>query len=288
MLECVINISEGSDYKLLREISDAGGDSVCDIHLDAIHNRSVLTLIAPDVMENAKNVTKKAVSILDITTHRGLHPRFGVVDVVPFVPFTPGEIAPQSLDKATEYRNEFVAWAQKDLGLPCVTYEPERSLPETRKLLRQSALGIFPHETAGVACVGARKLLVAYNIYIGEGNGERAKLIAGRIRSASVRSLGFSLNGKEQVSCNLVDLTASGPQEAYEAVSRYTEITGTELVGLVPMGLLGQIDAGLWEKLDLAYEKSPEYRLSLSPAKRKELIASLLEEKLINSDGKSG
>jgi hypothetical protein len=89
--------------------------------------------------------------------------------------------------------------------------------------------------------------------------------------------LGFSLDGEGQVSCNLINLSDAGPQEVYNLVSKYTQITRTELVGLAPMALLDKpYDK---ESLDLAYEKSLEYRLTLTAKERSQLITSLLEKK---------
>jgi len=270
VFECVINISEGTDLNIISAIAVSADTSLCDVHIDPIHNRSVLTLVGEDVLEAVKRVTKAAVDLIDITTHTGLHPRFGAADVIPFIPFTPGSIAKEDLAAAKGYRDDFIRWAGRTLGLPCISYGPERSLPEVRKLLKNSASQMTGHKTAGITSVGARQLLLAYNLYIGKGDGQRAVAGANEIRSSSVRSLGFCLNGEEQVSCNLIDLENSGPLDVYNELSQSYDVQKTELVGLIPLGLLQTIDRNCWEKLDLSYEKTVEYRLSLSDKERSE------------------
>jgi len=276
MFECVINISEGKNPEIIGAIALAAGASLCDVHKDPLHNRSVLTLVGNDILEAAKRVTRVTVELIDITVHDGLHPRFGAADVIPFIPFTPGSIAKQDLAAAKDYRDDFIEWAGKTLGLPCIGYGPEHSLPEIRKLLKNCEPPMAGHKTAGITSVGARQLLLAYNLYIGKGNGQKSAFAANKIRSSSVRSLGFCLDGQDQVSCNLIDLENYGPLDIYNELSRSYDIQKTELVGLVPLGLLERIDQDSWEKLDLSYEKTIEYRLSLNDKERRERALSTL------------
>ena len=280
MFECVINISEGVNVSVIRKLALVAGNSLCDIHVDKIHNRSVLTLVDTDILQPVKMVTKLAVESIDISRHQGLHPRFGAVDVVPFVPFTKGSITKQDLTPAQRLRDDFIKWAKEELGLACMPYGSELSLPQVRKILKDPVQNIKRHQTAGVTCVGARQLLLAYNLYIGRGNGERAAFIAKQIRARDVRSLGFCLQGEDQVSCNIVDLESCGPQEVYEKVSQYANVTKTELVGLIPLGLFERTDPTYLDKLDISYEKTIEYRLSLDEKERHEKILSILEKQI--------
>src|SRR3954470_10923150 len=93
VLECVINVSEGRRAAVVAQLAAAGGAHVLDVHSDAHHNRSVLTLAGPGVEEAARAVTVAAVERLDLRTHTGVHPRIGVVDVVPFVPLAGSTMA---------------------------------------------------------------------------------------------------------------------------------------------------------------------------------------------------
>ncbi|MDQ1396618.1 MAG: glutamate formiminotransferase / 5-formyltetrahydrofolate cyclo-ligase, partial [Acidimicrobiaceae bacterium] len=119
MLECVINVSEGQRLDVVTALADAAGRALLDVHTDPHHNRSVLTLAGPDVEEAARAVATAAVRYLDITAHSGVHPRIGVVDVVPFVPLRGSTMA-----DALEARDRFAEWMTTTLGVPCLRYGP--------------------------------------------------------------------------------------------------------------------------------------------------------------------
>ena len=129
VLECVVNVSEGRSPEVLEAIAAAAGDDLLDVHRDPDHHRAVLTLIGPDA---PRAVAAEAVRRLDLRTHDGVHPRLGVVDVVPFVP-----LARSAIDDAIAARDAFAAWAAADLGVPCFLYGPpgpeHPSLPELRR-----------------------------------------------------------------------------------------------------------------------------------------------------------
>ncbi|MBV8236350.1 MAG: glutamate formiminotransferase, partial [Acidimicrobiia bacterium] len=216
MLECVINVSEGRDEVVVERLRDAPRRHLLDLHRDRRHNRAVLTLAGPDVEEVARAVARQAVNSIDLGAHAGAHPRLGAVDVVPFVP-----LDGSTMDDAVAARDRFAAWAADELGVPCFLYGPERSLPE----VRQGAFGALfpdtgprvPHPTAGAICVGARPVLIAYNVWLVPGTDvSLAKGIAGDIRTSAVRALGLDLEGLAQVSLNLVDWEETGPAEAYD------------------------------------------------------------------------
>jgi glutamate formiminotransferase len=278
LTECVINISEGRDVDVIRDIADQAEATLLDVHTDPEHHRSVLTLggQTDSIEEAARSVMSTAVRRIDLGDHQGVHPRMGVVDVVPFVPLGPtGRI-----DTAIDARNRLAAWAGSDLELPCFLYGPERSLPDVRReafrTLDPDTGPSTPHPTAGATAVGARPLLVAYNIWITVSEGSEfdtagavglARGIASSIRSPSVRSLGLAVGSGAQVSCNLIEPHATDVATLFDTVSHLVDEAGgdverAELVGLVPRELLTGVPSHRWAELDLSEEKTIEGRLA--------------------------
>lgn len=263
MLECVVNLSEGRRRdvldRLVADVRSVAAGSVLDVHSDPHHHRSVVTLVgepAPRVL------TAGAVASLDLRDHEGAHPRLGVVDVVPFVP-----LAGACLDDALAARDRFADWAANELGVPCFRYGPERSLPEVRRRawhdLGPDTGPERPHPTAGAICVGARPVLVAYNVWLAPGaTVADAKRVAAEIRGPQIRALGFALGERVQVSMNLIAPDELGPAEAFDAVAQRIEVDGAELVGLVPESVLLRIPPRRWDELDLAPDRTIEYRLT--------------------------
>lgn len=263
MLECVINISEGRRDEAVDQIADGGGTLVLDVHRDRHHNRSVITMAGDDVEDAARQVARTAVDTLDLRNHQGVHPRIGSVDVVPFVP-----LGDTPMIQAIEARNRFGEWAATDLGLPCFYYGPERSLPELRRhafqTLEPDAGPKMPHPTAGAACVGARRVLVAYNLWLRDPDIETARRIAKTLRSEHLRTLPLLLGEEIQISCNLTEPGVIGPAEAFDAVSAFAPIARAELVGLLPESVLRDIPRSRWDELDVGKEKTIEWRLASS------------------------
>jgi len=257
VLECVVNISEGSRPDLITTITASAGDSLLDVHSDVHHNRSVLTLVG----ENApRAVARAAVAALDLRRHRGVHPRIGVVDVVPFVP-----LAESSLTDAVAARDRFLAWIAGELGVPGFAYGPERSLPEVRRRafadLAPDAGPGKPHPSAGAVAVGARPVLVAWNVWLAEPDLASARRVAREIRGPHLRALGLPVGGRVQVSMNLTAPDVIGPAEAWDLVAARAPVAGAELVGLVPRSALDRIPPERWPQLDLAVSKTIEARL---------------------------
>ena len=226
----------------------------------------------------AKALTRLAVEMLDLSTHAGAHPRFGVVDVVPFVPLGPDpDLAP-----AVAARDAFASWAASTLDLPCYVYGPlpggeVRSLPEVRRrafaTLPPDHGPAAPHPTAGAVAVGARPLLVAYNLWLEGADLTGARKVAAALRGPSVRALGFDLGAGVQVSCNLLDPLVLGPGEVYDRVAALLRTAGArgqatgiirraELVGLLPAAVLQQIPPRRWAELDLSPDRTIEARLA--------------------------
>jgi glutamate formiminotransferase len=261
VLECVLNVSEGRRPAVLTALAAAAGHHLLDVHADPHHHRAVLTLAGPDVEDAALVVAAVAVATIDLSTHRGVHPRLGAVDVVPFVP-----LAGSDSGDALAARDRFAQRAATELDLPCFLYGPERTLPDVRRhafrALPPDAGPSRPHPTAGATCVGARPVLVAYNLWLAPPAGlELANAVVRRLRGPGVQALAFDLAGAVQVSCNLLDPERVGPAAVFDAVAREVEVARAELVGLVPARLLERTPGHRWAELDLDPSRTIEARL---------------------------
>ena len=261
-----MNVSEGRDTAVLDALAAAAGTALLDLHRDPHHHRSVLTLAGPAVEDAARRVAAEAVARIDLRRHAGAHPRLGAADVVPFVPLQGSE----RID-AVLARDAFARWAGDDLGVPCFLYGPERPLPDVRRgaftTLSPDTGPPRPHPTAGASAVGARGVLVAYNLWLADSaTVEQARSIAREVRGPGVRALGLDVGGRAQVSCNLVDPLVVGPAAAFDAVATVaaaagTDVAGAELVGLVPKVVLDAVAAERWAALDLHPSRTIEARL---------------------------
>jgi glutamate formiminotransferase len=265
VLECVINISEGRDLDRVARIAAAGGADVLDVHSDAHHHRSVITVVGEPA---ARAVAAAALAEIDLRTHEGVHPRLGAVDVVPFVALR-GSTAADALAA----RDRFAAWWAGAHGVPCFLYGPERALPDVR---RQAFVELAPdtgpgHPSArsGATAVGQRPVLVAYNVWLRDSDLATARRLAALVRGAGVRALGLAVGERHQVSMNLVEPRTTGPAEAYDRVAQAVRATGArahldgaELVGLLPEPVLRAVPAARWAQLDLSAERTIEARVA--------------------------
>ncbi len=278
LVECVINVSEGRDLPAVQAIAAEAGGTLLDVHSDADHHRSVLTLGGDpaDVEQAARAVVGAAVAAIDLAGHQGVHPRFGAADVVPFVPLDPDD----GLDTALSLRARFAAWAGATLAVPCFLYGPERPLPEVRReafrTLTPDTGPPSPHPTAGATAVGARPPLVAYNLWISMQEGgtadnggavELARSVAAAIRSPAVLSLGLPMAEGAQVSCNLVDPLTTDLAALVDAVGHLVGEAGgrvdrLELVGLLPAAMLRTVPPRRWSELSVSEEQTVEARLA--------------------------
>lgn len=257
-----MNLSEGRDQIRLEGITETAGRDLLDLHADPDHNRSVATLVG---VHAPRTLVGWALHNLDLATHRGVHPRLGIVDVVPFVPLTGSD-----MESALAARDAFAHWAVEEFGIPCFLYGPERSLPEIRKRAFGDLLPDVgprtPHPRAGAICVGARGVLVAWNLWIDGLDVAATRAIAGRVRTDSIRTLGLQVGRFTQVSVNLVDPLWTGPDAAYDAITSelpaHARIVRAELVGLAPRAMLDAIDPSRWEELDLDDSRTIEARLA--------------------------
>jgi len=277
-LECVVNLSEGRDLDLLDRLAASCSTTLLDQHRDPDHHRSVFTLggNASEVEASARSLATLAVSTIDLAGHEGVHPRFGAVDVVPFVPLGSADLTP-----AVAARDRFARWAGRALGLPCFLYGPlpagARTLPEVRRLafgaLSPDTGPKTPHPSAGACAVGARPVLVAYNLWLEGADSALAQRVAARIRRPAVRALGLGLPGAVQVSCNLVDPALVGPGLVYDEVSAALAGSGArvaraELVGLVPRWVLAAEPPERRAALGLSADATIEARLAALAAGR--------------------
>jgi glutamate formiminotransferase / 5-formyltetrahydrofolate cyclo-ligase len=277
LLECVANVSEGRNEAVLAGLAAASGAALLDVHRDPDHHRAVFTLAGPAelVTHAARSLAAAAVSRLDLRTHGGAHPRLGVLDVVPFVPLEPGGPAVHDLSGAVAARDAFARWLGDALGVPAFLYGPlpgvaARTLPEVRRRAFAALAPDFGPTTAdprtGATAVGARPVLVAYNVWVD--SAEVARAVAPLVRRPAVRALGLAVGGRAQVSCNLVEPEVLGPAAAYDLVAALVRehggtVEGAELVGLLPESVLAGVPAARWAELGLSAEATIEARLRL-------------------------
>lgn len=260
VLECVLNVSEGRDGDVLAALAEAAGAELLDVHRDPYHHRAVLTLVGEDA---PRRVAEVAVERIDLRRHAGVHPRIGAVDVVPFVP-----LAGSTMDDAVAARDRFAEWFASGFGVPCFLYgpPPAPSLPEVRRWAFTSNLTpafgpAAPHVTAGACAVGAREVLVAWNLWV-DTDLVTARRVAATIRGDGIRALGLPVGDRVQVSMNLVEPLRVGPAEAWDRVAALAPVRGAELVGLVPTAVLERTPRDRWRQLDLDEDRTIEARLA--------------------------
>jgi glutamate formiminotransferase / 5-formyltetrahydrofolate cyclo-ligase len=263
VLECVVNVSEGRDPAVLAALAAAGDGALLDLHSDAHHHRSVLTLAGEDAV---RQVAEVALEHVDLGRHRGVHPRLGAVDVVPFVALDGSTHA-----DAVAARDRFERWWSQR-GVPCFRYDEDRPLPEVRRRafhdLQPDAGPSAPHPTAGATAVGARPVLVAYNVWLtGPDAISVARAVAREIRGLALRALGLGVGDDAQVSMNLIAPDRVGPATAYDLVAERvagTEVTvaRAELVGLAPSSVVDAVPRSRWAELDLSADRTIEARLA--------------------------
>lgn len=246
VLECVLNVSEGRRSSVIDALATAAGDALLDVHVDGDHHRSVFTVIGE---EAPRRLALRAIELIDLRRHDGVHPRHGAVDVVPFVP-----LEGTSMAEAIAARDRYAAWSP----VPCLIYGGDGpTLPDLRRTMRDRLL---PHPTAGVTAVGARQVLVAYNVWLDGESAKTARGIAADVRSPTVRALGLQLADGVQVSMNLLDPSTVGPAAAFDSIARIARIARVELVGLIPRSVLDATPVDRWEELDLSPDRTIEAR----------------------------
>jgi glutamate formiminotransferase / 5-formyltetrahydrofolate cyclo-ligase len=263
VVECVPNFSEGSDRKKVRAIVNAmrvDGVSLLDWSLDGDHNRSVVTIAGSPqaVVEAAVRAAGKAAELIDLTAQQGVHPRIGATDVIPFVPIC-GITLAQCAILARQAGLEI--W--KRHSIPIYFYEAAASRPD-RALLEQVRQGQFEglrelvlrdaarrpdlggpelHPTAGASAVGARKFLIAYNLYLDRPDVTGARAIAKALRASNgglhgVKAMGVLVQGRAQISLNITDFRVTPVGQVFAAVNRLARSNGSKVVDAELIGLL--------------------------------------------------
>ena len=270
LVECVPNFSEGRDAAKVDAIVDAmkvPGVYLLDRELDADHNRCVITLVGDrDAIEEAAiRGVGKAAELIDLTKHLGAHPRMGAADVVPFIP-----IDGVTIEDCVAMARRVGAEIAKRFAIPVYLYEAAATSLE-RQNLENIRRGQFEgirdeiatnparkpdfgearvHPTAGATVVGARKALIAYNVFLNTPDVNVAKKVAKAVRFSSgglrfVKGAGFLVRGLAQVSMNLTDFEQTPIHRVFEFVKREAARYGaapvsSEIVGLIPKAALEQ------------------------------------------------
>jgi glutamate formiminotransferase len=266
ILQCVPNVSEGRDRQAIERfagaITSVAGVRLADLHTDPDHHRSVLTFLgAPSRVETAAlRLAESVLAAIDMRGHRGVHPRMGALDVLPFVPLrgiTMAETVALARGVGQRLADRF--------ELPVYFYGEAAQRPE-RKRLSQIRRGEYEglgekladpawwpdagparfNPTTGAMAVGAREILVAFNVWLDTSNLELARAIARAIRESTgglpgVQAMGLPLpsRGIVQVSMNLLDYRRASLPRAFdlvrsEAVRVGVAVGRSELVGLAP------------------------------------------------------
>jgi glutamate formiminotransferase len=278
LVECVPNVSEGRRPEVVDEIVTAfavPGVLVLDRSSDPDHHRTVITLmgLGPALVEAAVAGARACARLIDLNHHRGVHPRMGALDVLPFVPFG----AETRLRGGDDPDLDCAGLAERagrriaaEVGVPVYLYGAAArhpgwtALPEVRgrgfETLRAAPDrvpdfgGPGLHPTAGATAAGAREVLIAYNVELADADLALARKIASAVRERdgglpAVRAMGVPLAGRGlvQVSMNLLDWRATPPAAAYAAVAALAgengaRVEASEIVGLAPAGALDGVD----------------------------------------------
>lgn len=270
LVECVPNFSEGRDQAKVDAIVEAmkiPGVYLLDREMDADHNRCVITLAGEReaIQEAAIRGVGKAAELIDLTRHHGAHPRMGAADVIPFIP-----IDGVTLEDCVSMARHVGAEIARRFQIPIYLYEAAATTPERQSLENirrgqfegiRDEIAINParrpdfgeprvHPTAGATVVGARKFLIAYNVFLNTPDVDIAKKIAKAVRFSSgglrfVKGAGFLVRGMAQVSMNLTDFEQTPIHRVFELVkgeaARYgVQAVSSEIVGLIPKLALEQ------------------------------------------------
>lgn len=267
IVESAPNFSEGRREEIVKQII-AQAERVQDVwildwSMDADHNRSVVTLVgSPEpLLEVLFRMTKKAMELIDMRTHKGEHPRMGATDVIPLVP-----VMNITMEECVELSKRLGERIGQELNIPVFLYERSATAPHRENLadIRKGEFeGFFEkikdprwkpdfgpeevHPTAGVTAVGAREYLIAFNVNLGTTRIEIAEKIARAVRHISggykyVKAIAVDLKekGMVQVSMNMTNYKKSPLFRVFETIKREAErygvpVVGTEIIGMVPM-----------------------------------------------------
>lgn len=266
VLMAEVNFSEGTDLEKVKAVKDelmsVEGITLIDENTDSNHNRTVFTYTGypEDVLEGTKRLSKKAIELIDMTTHTGSHPRMGAIDVVPFIP-----VKDVTKEEAVAISKEYGKFLG-ELGVPVYYYEDaqeqeyRKSLPKIRKGQYEGLAEKIVQEEwkpdegpqefvpkSGATVTGSRFALVAFNVNLDTEDLEIGKKIVKTVRAATggfseVRAIALDIPDKKQVqvSMNLINYTKSPIHRVFEVIKMEAErrgvrIVNTELVGPVPV-----------------------------------------------------
>jgi glutamate formiminotransferase len=273
IVECVMNISEGRVIAKINAIADEIRANqhafLLNTSSDPDHNRTVLSFIGTpsSISDAAFAATTKAIALIDLTQHRGVHPRIGAVDVIPFVP-----VQGVSMEDCVKIAHRLAEKIGRILEIPVYLYGEAAIRPAFENLahIREGAfekLGatitqnpgrkpdfgpIRNHPTAGGVAVGARQTLIAFNVYLKSSEVEIAREIAATIRESGgglpgVKALGFHIAHRDraQVSMNVMNYRRSSLLKIFKSICEEAhrlevEVDSSEIVGLVPRDALGE------------------------------------------------
>jgi len=274
LIECVPNISEGRRPAVVQEIVEAvratPGVRLLDYSSDGAHNRSVVTFAGDRaaLKRAVLDLFDRAVTSIDLRTHSGVHPRLGAVDVVPFVP-----LIDVSMDDCVTLARDTASAVAHRFDIPVFLYEEASAAAWRSRLedIRRGGLEALtgrmrtrewapdygphaPHPTAGATVIGARRLLIAYNVNLATNRLDVARAVAASVRFSGgglpfVKAMGVALadRGIVQVSMNLTNYEQTSVRQAFEAVAMEARRLGadvleSEIVGLVPAAALAGVE----------------------------------------------
>lgn len=263
IVECVPNISEGRDAGVLDLLARSiHGVQLLNRSSDADHNRSVFSFAGPleAVFEASLQLAEKSFELLSICQHEGVHPRMGVLDVLPFVP-----VSGISLEGCAALAHRVATEIWQRFGVPSFFYEAAGTLPleAVRRFAKQGGepdTGTGRHPTAGAIAIGARPFLVAWNVWLQSSDLALAKAIARDIRFSSgglpgVKALGLPLASRHlvQVSINSVDFEATPLHRVFERIETVAGLAGVKVIGSELIGLIPQRAVHLSSGRDLRW-----------------------------------
>ncbi len=337
LIECVPNFSEGRDLTIIKQITDAiesvDGVRLLNVDPGKATNRTVVTMVGEpsSVVEAAFRAIQKAGELIDMSKHKGEHPRMGATDVCPFIP-----VAHITMEETAKYAQELATRAGKELKIPVYLYEAAQKKEERKNLsiIRAGEYeGFFkkiklpewkpdfgPSEfdaKRGATVIGAREFLVAYNINLNTTSTRRANAVAFDVREAgrtakdnkgvvlkgadgnpisipgslkSVKAIGWFIEeyGIAQISMNLTNINITSVHEAFDevckkATERGIRVTGSELVGLIP--LKSMLEAGKYflrkQKRSTGVSESELIRIAALSLGLNELGSFKPEERII-------
>ncbi len=277
LVECVPNFSEGRDQEKIKqitnEIKNTKGVFLLDVQSDKAHNRTVVTFVgSPErILEAAFRTIAKAAQVIDMTKHKGEHPRMGATDVCPFVP-----VKNITMEECVKLAKELGKRVARELNIPVYLYEEAAIKPERKNLavVRKGEYEGLPEKLKnpnwqpdfgqalfnpknGAAVIGAREFLVAYNVNLDTDDSSLARKIAGEIRESGVKitqedgsitrtpglfkcvkALPVDLEDTTQVSMNLTNYKVTNMDKVYETIKEKAEKTGVEVIGSEIVGVV--------------------------------------------------